>query len=145
MLIKAIETHRAGRTSEARVMYQRILRRRPQDPDRWARHMYAAATGESFPERANDEYVRTTFDEFADSFDENLSDLGHRAPQLVADAVTRHRPARELERRDVHAPGYVEATVRGARLQPLEMTEVVLRSELGTGVRGLLVAAAPSD
>jgi predicted TPR repeat methyltransferase len=50
-----------------------------------------------------------------------------------------------LHGRYVHAPGYVEATLRGARLQPLEMTEVVLRSELGTDVRGSLVAAAPSD
>lgn len=252
--------YRAGKTTELAKVYGDWLKQNPDNPS--ARHMYAAASGESFPERANDEYVRTTFDEFADSFDENLSDLGYRAPQLVADAVSRHRPAREPERRDdvldagagtglcglllrpsarclvgvdlsssmldkarargiydelvamelcafmrdrpvsydvivsadtlvyfgalgppleaaraclrpggllvftverwaaagpdasyrmglhgryVHAPGYVEATLRGARLQPLEMTEVVLRSELGTDVRGLLVAAAPSD
>ena len=33
MLLKAMATHRAGRIAEAREMYQRILRRRPRDPD----------------------------------------------------------------------------------------------------------------
>lgn len=252
--------YRAGKTEDLATLYGDWLKRDPDNPR--ARHMYAAASGESFPERANDEYVRTTFDDFADTFDENLSDLGYRAPQLVSDAVTRHRPAGEPERRDdvldagagtglcglllrpragrlvgvdlssgmldkarargiydelvamelctfmrdrprsydvivsadtlvyfgslgppleaasaclrpggllvftverwgaaepeasyrlglhgryMHAPGYVEVALRGARLQPLEMTEVVLRSELGADVRGLLVAASPID
>jgi predicted TPR repeat methyltransferase len=59
-----------------------------------ARHMLAAATGETPPERASDEYVRRTFDTFADTFDENLSDLRYRAPELLAGALERcRRPA----------------------------------------------------
>jgi predicted TPR repeat methyltransferase len=45
------------------------------------------------PDRASDDYVRRTFDHFADAFDENLRDLGYRAPQLVAEALERHRGA----------------------------------------------------
>ena len=33
MLLKAMKTHQAGRLAEARVMYERLLRRRPNDPD----------------------------------------------------------------------------------------------------------------
>ena len=45
------------------------------------------------PDRASDDYVRRTFDHFADAFDDNLRDLGYRAPQLVAEAVERHEGA----------------------------------------------------
>jgi len=49
----------------------------------------AAATGENAPERANDEYVRQLFDDFATSFDENLTALKYRAPELIAERLGR--------------------------------------------------------
>lgn len=251
--------YRAGRTQELAELYRDWVKHNPNNPT--ARHMYAAAAGGSVPDRASDEYVRTTFDSSADAFDENLSGLGYQAPRLVAEAVTRHRPgggaaprdevldagagtglcglllrpnagrlvavdlssgmlekarAREIydelvamelcafmrerprsydvvvsadtlvyfgalepplesagtclrpggllvftvERWDttepgathrmgvhgryLHTAGYVDAALHAARFEPLEMTHVVLRSELGTDVQGLLVVAAPA-
>lgn len=53
------------------------------------RHFLAALSGENVPERAEDAYVTETFDEFAESFEANLTILGYRAPPLVADALTK--------------------------------------------------------
>lgn len=251
--------YRAGRTRELVELYRNWVSYNPSNPT--ARHMYAAAAGESVPDRASDDYVRTTFDGFADRFDENLSELGYRAPQLVAEAVRRHRPSQDRTSRDrvldagagtglcglllhadagrldavdlsggmlakarargiydelvemelcafmrqrpgtydvivsadtyvyfgaleapleaalaclrpdgllaftverwgadetgagfrmgphgryLHAPGYVSAALQGAGFTALEVTPVVLRSELGADVEGLLIAAVPA-
>jgi predicted TPR repeat methyltransferase len=80
--------YRAGKTKELAELYGDWVKYNPDNPT--ARHMYAAAAGEAVPDRASDEYVRKTFDGFADTFDENLLDLGYRAPQLLADSVQRH-------------------------------------------------------
>jgi len=83
--------YRAGKKKELADLYGDWVKYNPENPT--ARHMYAAAAGEAMPDRASDDYVRTTFDHFADAFDENLRDLGYRAPQLVAEALERHRGA----------------------------------------------------
>jgi predicted TPR repeat methyltransferase len=84
--------YRAGRLEELKSLYRDWVKFNPDNPT--ARHMLAAATGEAPPERASDEYVRRTFDTFADTFDENLSDLKYRAPQLLVAALERcWRPA----------------------------------------------------
>lgn len=80
--------YRAGKTREMAELYADWVKYNPDNPT--ARHMYAAAAGEAVPDRASDEYVRSTFDGFADTFDENLQELGYRAPQLLADALERH-------------------------------------------------------
>ncbi len=80
--------YRAGRTREMAELYADWVKYNPDNPT--ARHMYAAAAGHAVPDRASDDYVRTTFDGFADTFDENLLELGYRAPQLLADALERH-------------------------------------------------------
>jgi predicted TPR repeat methyltransferase len=80
--------YRAGKTKEMADLYADWVKYNPNNPT--ARHMYAAAAGEAVPDRASDEYVRNTFDGFADTFDENLLDLGYRAPQLLAEALERH-------------------------------------------------------
>jgi predicted TPR repeat methyltransferase len=86
--------YRAGKTKEMADLYADWVKYNPDNPT--ARHMYAAAAGEAVPDRASDEYVRNTFDGFADTFDENLLDLGYRAPQLLAEALERHlRPDEE--------------------------------------------------
>jgi predicted TPR repeat methyltransferase len=55
--------------------------------------MLTAYTAEEAPPRAADDYVREEFDRFAESFDDKLSSLNYRAPQLVGEAVARHHSA----------------------------------------------------
>ncbi len=75
-----------GRVEEARDTYRAWLQREPDNPV--ARHMLAATGGAEAPARADDDYVRSTFDSFADSFDEKLLGyLNYRAPQVLADAL----------------------------------------------------------
>lgn len=50
----------------------------------FAQHMGAGLLGLPAPERASDSYVRNLFDNFAESFEEQLADLGYRAPDVVA-------------------------------------------------------------
>jgi predicted TPR repeat methyltransferase len=83
--------YRMGQMEERAELFGNWVKYNPDNPT--ARHMHAAAAGEAIPDRASDEYVRRTFDHFADLFDENLRDLGYRAPQLVAEAVERHSVA----------------------------------------------------
>jgi len=52
-----------------------------------AAHMLAAYGGGPAPARASPDFVETLFDEFADSFDENLAKLGYRAPAIVANVL----------------------------------------------------------
>lgn len=85
------------RFDEAAKVYREWLQEEPDNPV--PRHYLAACTGEGVPERADDAYVETTFDEFAESFDANLETLTYRAPQLVAEAVARlgGTPARQWQ------------------------------------------------
>ncbi len=71
---------------------KRIARQWAADyPDnRIALHMAAAVTGDGLPDRANDDYVAQTFDEFADTFDSKLEELNYRAPELLGTALARH-------------------------------------------------------
>jgi predicted TPR repeat methyltransferase len=63
------------------------------DPDNpVARHYYSACIGNEIPDRASDAYIRETFDKFASSFDEVLSKLDYKAPELVLQAVLRIFP-----------------------------------------------------
>lgn len=60
------------------------------DPDNpMATHLLAAVGGIATPARASDAYVAAEFDSFSKSFDAKLELLGYRAPELVADALTR--------------------------------------------------------
>jgi predicted TPR repeat methyltransferase len=70
----------SGQLEELRELYRSWVHPHPDSVT--ARHMNAALSGETPPERASDEYVRETFNAFADSFDQNLTDLGYMAPQL---------------------------------------------------------------
>ncbi len=76
-----------GQTEKAAEVYRQWLADEPESPV--ARHMLSACTGQDVPARASDEYVESTFDHFADSFDAKLDKLGYRAPELVADALAR--------------------------------------------------------
>jgi predicted TPR repeat methyltransferase len=74
--------HYLGNYAEAAQVYHEWLAHDPGNP--MATHLLAAATGEGTPTRANDEYVKQLFDDFAASFDENLTALKYRAPELIA-------------------------------------------------------------
>jgi predicted TPR repeat methyltransferase len=71
-----------GRFREAADVYRKWLVQETGNPV--ARHMLSALSGEDVPARADDEYLRVLFDRFASSFDENLTELGYRAPELLA-------------------------------------------------------------
>lgn len=49
----------------------------------FARHVASGVLGLPAPERASDDYVKMLFDEFADSFEEQLGRLGYRTPDIV--------------------------------------------------------------
>lgn len=84
--------YQAGRLPEAAETYRKWLECDPDNPI--PRHMLAASTGENVPSRAGDAYLTEIFDAFADTFDQNLHDLGYRAPELLAAAVATHLGAR---------------------------------------------------
>jgi len=71
-----------GEPEKAVEIYHDWLREEPDNPV--ARHLLAACSGEAVPARAADGFVERVFDSFAESFDEKLSSLSYRAPQIVA-------------------------------------------------------------
>jgi len=79
--------HRLGNYAEAAEVFREWLEHDPDNP--FARHMFAATSGAGAPSKAADEYVRQLFDDFAANFDENLSSLKYRAPQLIAERLGR--------------------------------------------------------
>jgi predicted TPR repeat methyltransferase len=78
---------RLGSYEEAIEVYREWLKYEPDNPI--ARHMLAATSDRDVPVRADDAYVRRLFDEFAESFDENLTSLGYRAPEWVSERLAR--------------------------------------------------------
>ncbi len=75
----------AGRHGEALEVYRQW---QLQDPaDSAIAHMIAALEGGPSPERASDDYVQNTFDRFASSFEDVLTDLQYRAPQVCGEVV----------------------------------------------------------
>ena len=77
--------HEDGGTAEAARFARQWLRDHPHHPV--ARHIGAAVAGLGAEERASDAYVRQVFDLFAGEFDSKLTELGYRAPALLAEAV----------------------------------------------------------
>jgi predicted TPR repeat methyltransferase len=75
----------SGRLQEAVSMYARCLTLAPDDAR--ARHLLAACSGKDVPARAADAYVRDEFDSFAASFDEKLTRLEYRGPEIVGDCL----------------------------------------------------------
>ena len=83
--------YRAGRIDEAVAVYHEWLAVDPENPV--ARHMMAACTGATAPERASDDFVRHIFDAFAGSFERVLDQLEYRAPALIGEFLDRVVPA----------------------------------------------------
>lgn len=76
-----------GEPEKAIEVLREWLAVEPDDPV--PRHYLAAMTGEDVPARAEDRYVETVFDNFASHFDQSLAKLDYRAPELIANALTR--------------------------------------------------------
>jgi predicted TPR repeat methyltransferase len=105
--------YQTGRFDDAGEMYRQWLEVEPDSPI--ARHMVAAMTRISTPDRADDAYVKQMFDEFAESFDQNLADLEYQAPHLIAGLVVE-------------------------RAEAMQRTLDVLDAGCGTGLCGPLIA-----
>ena len=74
-----------GEVDKAVEVFEEWLKEEPDNAI--ARHMLAACSGHDVPPRASDEFVETTFDSFAASFDSKLAKLSYRAPALVAEML----------------------------------------------------------
>jgi predicted TPR repeat methyltransferase len=74
-----------GRDAEALEVYRLWQQREPDNPV--VAHMIAACQGAAAPSRASDAFVQTTFNRFANSFDQVLARLEYRAPALCAQQV----------------------------------------------------------
>jgi predicted TPR repeat methyltransferase len=77
-----------GRADDAADIFRHWLKQDPDNPT--AQHMLAATTGEAAPARASEEYVKETFDGFADTFDEVVKRLGYDIPAKAVAALQRH-------------------------------------------------------
>jgi predicted TPR repeat methyltransferase len=102
-----------GERDEATNIFRAWAAREPANPI--PAHMLAACSGNDVPPRASDDYIRTTFDHFAASFDEVL-----------------------LQRLDYHAPEALCASLAGALGAP-QRTLDILDAGCGTGLCGPLL------
>lgn len=77
---------KSGELEEARDAYQKWLELAPNDPI--ANHfLLVCGEAQDAPQRASTEYVKSTFDNFADDFDSKLSDLDYQVPDLIGARV----------------------------------------------------------
>ena len=74
-----------GRIDEAAEVYRNWKEREPHNPI--PVHLYAACLSpnnkQKIPDKCSENYIRTTFDEYADHFEKKLSELNYRGPYLV--------------------------------------------------------------
>ena len=125
--------YRAGRSAEAADAYREWLKYEPANSI--ARHMLAATSGEGAPARAGDAYLTEMFDKFAETFDENLQELGYRAPELLAAALREHAGV-EGSASAVGVEGSASAV---SPVGATERTLDILDAGCGTGLCGPLL------
>lgn len=77
--------YKLGQLEQSAEVYRRLLRACPGHAV--GEHMLAAVTNKDAPVKASEKYIETVFDEFAESFDNDLKSLHYRAPELVAQTV----------------------------------------------------------
>jgi predicted TPR repeat methyltransferase len=76
-----------GDLESARGVLREWMALEPANPQ--PRHLLAGVGGVEAPARASDDYIVSEFDSFSKTFDAKLEALGYRAPELVADALSR--------------------------------------------------------
>lgn len=109
--------------------YRRYAEIYPDDPE--AEHMVAALGDGPKPARASDDYVRETFDHFAEDFDRQLlEDLEYKAPKLIH-ALFRDIPGVKTENLDILDAG-CGTGLSGVDFKPhaAELTGVDLSPEM---------------
>lgn len=74
-----------NRLDEAEQVLRNWLARDPDNPV--ATHLLAAMTGAETPERASNEFVVNSFQDYAASFDVSLARLKYQAPKLVGERI----------------------------------------------------------
>lgn len=140
--------HRAGRLEDAVRVYRDWLQRDPSNPI--AQHLLAACSGQSGPARASDDYVRRTFDGFAQTFDEVLERLNYQVPDLLAGVVEEIAPD-AAGAGDVLDAGCgtglcgVRLRARARRLVGLDLSEMMLSRARERGVYDELIEAELTD
>ncbi|MBB5191609.1 putative TPR repeat methyltransferase [Silvimonas terrae] len=83
--MRGIAFYRLGRIHDAAQVYRDWLAREPGNPT--AAHLLAACSGENVPSRCADDYVQSTFDDYAATFDARLEQLGYAIPQALDDTL----------------------------------------------------------
>ncbi|MCA9139177.1 MAG: tetratricopeptide repeat protein [Planctomycetales bacterium] len=76
-----------GRLEEAREVYQQWLTMMPDHPIA-SHYLIVCDQSVDVPDRASKDYVKKTFDDFADDFDSRLADLAYRAPELLGQKIS---------------------------------------------------------
>lgn len=87
-----------GRRDRALAHLEKIVEAYPDNEV--ARYQLAAVRGDAL-DHAPEDYVKTHFDKFSDTFDEVLTRLGYKAPELVAQDVAKLAAIKEMTFKDV--------------------------------------------
>ncbi|MEO8064102.1 MAG: tetratricopeptide repeat protein [Pseudomonadota bacterium] len=82
----ALLLQRLGRADLAADAFRRWYQVEPDNPI--ARHMAAACSHQDTPARADDAFVVTMFDRFAENFDQALTALNYSAPSVLVGALS---------------------------------------------------------
>lgn len=140
--LQAYALAKLGRLDEAMALYRKRIEDAPDDAE--ARHLLAACGGAEVPIRASDEYLRFTFDNFASTFEAQLSGLSYRGPQQIRAAVEQclPPPAAALDVLDAGCgTGLVGAQLKpwSARLAGVDLSPGMLERAKARGIYDTLV------
>ena len=73
-----------------------------QEPDNpTAQHMLSAYSGANVSDRASDAYIKNLFDEFAETFDEDLQGLSYQGPNRIRDVLAKKQDLKCAPTHDV--------------------------------------------
>lgn len=82
-----IAYYKLGMIDKAAGIYRQWMREEPENPV--PRHLYASCSGLDVPDRAADDYIEKTFDDFSANFDSKMAQLSYRGHELIAEALSR--------------------------------------------------------
>ena len=89
LAMTATRLNARGLTDRALWVYEHGVRLAPADAE--LVHLHTAAGGAPVPERAAPEFVRSNFDAYAKTFDEQLRFLGYALPEMLVERLAPHR------------------------------------------------------
>ena len=134
--------HEQGGVEEAAALARLWRRDHPANP--LARHIGTAIAGEEADARAPDDYVRQTFDLFAEEFDRKLAELDYRAPSLLAGLLAEEERRSGLDVLDAGCgTGLCAASLRpyARRLVGVDLSDGMLDRARARGLYDELKAA----